>query len=195
MKTMIAAVLLTLASAAYAAPELGKPAPDFTLQDQNGKPVKLSDAKGKVVVLEWFNEGCPFVKKHYGSKNMQGLQKKYAKKGVVWYSIVTGKPGKEGYLTPEEAQDRLKTMGSKAILRDESGDVGRSYSAKTTPHMLVVGKKGELLYMGGIDDNASSNHEDIKGAKNFVAAALDETLAGKAVSTPSSRPYGCSVKY
>ncbi len=195
MKNLLAAVLLSLASAVHAAPSLGQPAPDFTLADQSGRPVKLSDAKGKVVVLEWFNEGCPFVVKHYGSNNMQGLQKKYGKKGVVWYSIVTGKKGKQGYLTPEEASARLKTMGSKAILRDESGDVGRLYSAKTTPHMFIVGKKGELLYMGGIDDNPSADPADIKGAKNYVAAALDETLAGKPVSTPSSRPYGCSVKY
>ncbi len=194
MKTVLAAVLL-LASAAHAAPQLGAPAPDFTLSDQSGKPVKLSDAKGKLVVLEWFNEGCPFVKKHYGSKNMQALQKRYARKGVLWYSIVTGKKGKEGYLTADEAKDRLKTMGSKAILRDESGDVGRLYGAKTTPHMFIVGKKGELLYMGAIDDTPSADPADIKTSKNFVAAALDESLAGKAVSTPSSTPYGCSVKY
>lgn len=195
MKIMLAAALLCLTAAAHAAPRLGKPAPDFTLTDQNGEAVKLSDSKGKLVVLEWFNEGCPFVKKHYGSKNMQGLQKKYAKKGVVWYSIVTGKKGKQGYLTPEEAQERLKGMGSKAILRDEKGDVGRLYSAKTTPHMYVIDKKGDLVYMGGIDDNPSADPADIKGARNHVAAALDEALAGKPVSTPSSAPYGCSVKY
>lgn len=195
MKTFLVAVLLSLSAAAQAAPELGKPAPDFTLADQSGKPVKLSDAKGKLVVLEWFNEGCPFVKKHYGSNNMQGLQKKYGKKGVVWYSIISSKEGKEGHLTPGEAADRLKKMSSKAILLDGNGDVGRLYSAKTTPHMFVVGKKGELIYMGGIDDNASADPADIKGAKNYVAAALDEALAGKPVTTSSSRPYGCSVKY
>lgn len=195
MKSMLAAALLCLTAAAHASPQLGKPAPDFTLSDQDGKPVKLADAKGKLVVLEWFNEGCPFVKKHYGSQNMQGLQKKYAKKDVVWYSIVTGKKGKQGYLTPEEAQDRLKDMGSKAILRDEKGDVGRLYSAKTTPHMYVIDKKGNLVYMGAIDDNPSADPADIKGARNHVAAALDEVLAGKPVSTPTSAPYGCSVKY
>lgn len=195
MKTMLAAALLCLTAAAHAAPQLGKPAPDFTLSDQDGKAVKLSDAKGKLVVLEWFNEGCPFVKKHYGSQNMQGLQKKYAKKDVVWYTVVTGKRGKQGYLTLEEAQDRLKGMGSKAILRDEKGDVGRLYSAKTTPHMYVIDKKGNLVYMGGIDDNPSADPADIKGARNHVAAALEEALAGKPVSTPTSAPYGCSVKY
>lgn len=194
MKMLIAALVL-LASAAHAAPQIGAPAPDFTLNDQDGKPVKLSDAKGKIVVLEWYNKGCPFVKKHYGSNNMQSLQKKYGKKGVVWYSIVSSKKGKEGYLDAAAAKAEMKATSAKAILNDETGDVGRLYSAKTTPHMFVVGKKGELLYMGGIDDNPSPNPEDIKGAKNFVAAALDETLAGKPVSTPSSRPYGCSVKY
>ncbi|MDP3544522.1 MAG: thioredoxin family protein [Elusimicrobiota bacterium] len=195
MRIMLAAVLLSLSAAAHAAPQLGKPAPDFTLADQDGKSVKLSDAKGKLVVLEWFNEECPFVKKHYGSKNMQGLQKKYAKKDVVWYTIVSSKPGKQGHLTAGEAADRLKGMSSKAILLDEKGDVGRLYSAKVTPHMYVIDKKGDLVYMGGIDDNPSADPADIKGARNHVAAALDEVLAGKPVSTPASAPYGCSVKY
>ncbi|MBI2788980.1 MAG: thioredoxin family protein [Elusimicrobia bacterium] len=195
MKTILAAVLLSLASAAHAAPELGKPAPDFTLSDQSGKPVKLSDSKGKFVVLEWFNEGCPFVQKHYGTRNMQGLQKKYGAKGVVWYTIVSSKEGKQGYLTPADASQRIKAMSSKAILLDGKGEVGRLYGAKTTPHLFVVDKKGTLIYMGGIDDNPSADPEDVKTAKNFVAAALDEAMAGKPVSTPSSRPYGCSVKY
>ena len=197
MKTSFVAVLLSLAVSVHAAPRLGEPAPDFTLSDQSGKPVKLSDSKGKLVVLEWFNKGCPFVRKHYGSKNMQGLQKKYAKKGVVWYTIVSSKAGKEGHLTAAEATAEMKSadMGSKAILLDEKGDVGRMYSAKTTPHMFVVDKKGALVYMGGIDDTASPDPADIKSSKNYVAAALDEAMAGKPVSTPSSPPYGCSVKY
>jgi len=195
MKTVIAAVLLSLAAAAHAAPRLGEPAPDFTLADQSGKAVKLSEAKGKFVVLEWFNEGCPFVKKHYRFNNMQGLQKKYGNKGVVWYSIISSNKGKQGHMTPAQASGKLKTMSSKAILLDESGDVGRLYGAKTTPHMFVVDKKGVLIYMGGIDDTPSADPNDIKNSKNYVAAALDEALAGKPVSTPSSSPYGCSVKY
>lgn len=197
MKTSFVAVLLTLAVAANAAPRLGEAAPDFTVSDQSGKPVKLSDAKDKLVVLEWYNKGCPFVRKHYDAKNMQALQKKYAKKGVVWYTVVTGKKGKEGHMTPAEAAAQMKTegMGSSAILLDESGDVGRLYSAKTTPHLFVIDKKGALIYQGGIDDKSSADSADIKGSKNFVAAALDETLAGKPVSTPSAAPYGCSVKY
>lgn len=195
MKMILVAVLMSLTAVAHAAPQLGQPAPDFTLSDQSGKPVKLSDAKGKLVVLEWFNEGCPFVKKHYGSKNMQGLQKRYAQKGVIWYSIISSKEGKQGHLTPAEATDRLKGMASKAILLDAKGDVGRLYSAKTTPHMFVIDKKGALIYAGAIDDTPSADPADIKGSKNFVAAALDEALAGKPVSTPSAPPYGCSVKY
>lgn len=197
MKTLFAAVLLSLAAAAHAAPELGRPAPDFTLADQTGKSVKLSDAKGKFVVLEWFNKGCPFVRKHYDSKNMQGLQKKSAKKGVVWYTIVSSKKGKEGHLTPAQAAAEMKSegMASKAILLDEKGEVGRLYGAKTTPHMFVVDKKGVLIYMGGIDDAPSTDQADVKTAKNFVAAALGEAMAGKPVSTPSAPPYGCSVKY
>jgi peroxiredoxin len=194
MKTILAAILL-LAASAHAAPELGKPAPDFTLENQDGKPVKLSDAKGKTVVLEWYNKGCPFVRKHYDSKNMQGLQKKYAKKGVLWYTIVTSAPGKEGHLSKEEAKQEKAALSSKALLLDEKGEVGRLYGAKTTPHMFVVDKKGAVVYMGAIDDKPSTDQADVKGAKNFVAAALDETLAGKPVSTPSSTPYGCSVKY
>ena len=195
MKLILAAVLLSLSSSAFAAPELGKPAPDFTLNDQSGKPVKLSAAKGKYVVLEWYNKDCPFVHKHYDSGNMQSLQKKYGKKGVVWYSIVTSKEGKEGHLTAAQAAKQLKKMSSKGILLDEKGEVGRAYEAKTTPHMFVVNPEGNLIYMGGIDDKASADAEDIKTSKNYVAAALDEAMAGKPVSTPSSRPYGCSVKY
>lgn len=195
MKTILTAVMLSLAVAAHAAPKLGASAPDFTLADQDGKSVKLSDAKGKFVVLEWFNEGCPFVKKHYGSNNMQSLQKKYGKKGVVWYTIVSSKKGKEGYLTPEAAREKKKAISSSAILLDPKGDVGRLYSAKTTPHMFVVDKDGKLIYMGGIDDTPSADPADIADSENFVAAALDEAMAGKPVSTPSSRPYGCSVKY
>lgn len=195
MKSILTAVILSLSVAAHAAPEIGKPAPDFTLTDHNGKSVKLSDAKGKFVVLEWFNEGCPFVQKHYGPRNMQGLQKKYGDKGVVWYTIVSSKAGKQGHLTPAQAKDRINAMSSKAILLDEKGTVGRLYGAKTTPHMFVVDKAGALIYMGAIDDNSSADSDDIATSKNYVAAALDEAMAGKPVSTPTSRPYGCSVKY
>lgn len=198
MKTALAAAALSLALAAHAAPELGKPAPNFSLPAQDGKTVTLAEQKGKWVVLEWFNRGCPFVARHYRSGNMQALQKKYAKKGVKWFSIVSSKEGKQGYLTAEAAKAQLKDdgMGSTAILLDPKGEVGRAYGAKTTPHMFVIDPKGNLMYMGAIDDNASAEHaEDIAKSRNHVAAALDEGLAGKKVSVGSSKPYGCSVKY
>jgi peroxiredoxin len=191
------ALVLAVALFAAAAPETGKPAPDFTLPGQDGKPVKLSSLKGSWVVLEWFNKDCPFVRKHYGSQNMQGLQKKYAAKGVKWLSIVSSKPGKQGHLTAAEAVAVMKEQGmsSTAVLLDPKGDVGRLYQAKTTPHMFVVDPKGALVFMGGIDDKATADPEDIKGARNHVAAALDEGMAGKKISVPTTKPYGCSVKY
>lgn len=188
---------LTLALAAHAAPELGAPAPDFSLPAHDGKTVKLSEQRGRWVVLEWFNKDCPFVRKHYGSKNMQGLQAKYAKKGVKWYAIISSKPGKQGHMTAGEAKAEHKAagMGATAILLDPKGDAGRAYAAKTTPHMFVIDPKGTLVYMGGIDDAPSADPADIPKSKNLVAAALDEALAGKPVTTGSSKPYGCSVKY
>ncbi|MDX6768963.1 MAG: thioredoxin family protein [Elusimicrobiota bacterium] len=194
---MMNALVLAVALFAAAAPETGKPAPDFTLPGQDGKPVKLSTLKGSWVVLEWFNKDCPFVRKHYGSKNMQGLQKRYAAKGVKWYSIISSKPGKQGHLTAKEAEGVLKDheMGSTAILLDPKGTVGRLYQAKTTPHMFVIDPKGTLVFMGGIDDKPTADAEDVPGARNHVAAALDEAMAGKKVSVPTTRPYGCSVKY
>lgn len=191
------ALVLAVALFASAAPETGKPAPDFTLPGQDGKPVKLSSLKGSWVVLEWFNKDCPFVRKHYGSQNMQGLQKKYAAKGVKWLSIVSSKPGKQGHLTAAEAVAVMKeqAMSSTAVLLDPKGDVGRLYQAKTTPHMFVVDPKGTLVFMGGIDDKATADSEDIQGARNHVAAALDEGMSGKKVSVPTTKPYGCSVKY
>ncbi len=191
------ALVLAVALFAAAAPETGKPAPDFTLPGQDGKPVKLSALKGSWVVLEWFNKDCPFVRKHYGSKNMQDLQKKYAAKGVKWLSVVSSKPGKQGHLTSAEAAAVLaeEGMSSTAILLDPKGDVGRLYQAKTTPHMYVVDPKGTLVFMGGIDDKPTADPKDIKGARNHVAAALDEGMAGKKISVPTTKPYGCSVKY
>lgn len=192
------AVAMSAASSVSAAGiDTGLPAPDFTLPAQNGKSVKLSKQKGSWVVLEWFNPGCPFVKKHYGSKNMQGLQKKYAAKGVKWFSIDSSAPGKEGHLTAKEAAETLKSleMGSTALLLDPKGDVGRLYGAKTTPHMFVIDPKGVLVFMGGIDDTPSTDPADIAKARNHVSAALDEAMAGKKVSVPTTKPYGCSVKY
>lgn len=194
MKTAFA-LLIALAVAAHA--DVGQPAKNFTLKSAVGKAVSLSDFKGKVVVLEWTNPGCPFVKKHYGSGNMQKLQKDATAKGVVWLSICSSAPGKQGNMSGEEAAKLAAENGSvpTAYLLDEDGKVGQLYGAKRTPEMYVINKEGTLVYHGAIDDKKTPDPADIAGAKNFVAAALDEVLAGKPVSTPQTEAYGCSVKY
>jgi glutathione peroxidase-family protein len=186
-----------LAATLMAAPEVGKPAPDFTLRDLSGKEHSLAEYKGKTVVLEWINFGCPFVKKHYGSQNMQKLQKETTGKGIVWLSICSSAPGKQGNETPGEAKTKLKEYGSSATayLVDEDGVVGHLYDAKTTPDMYIINPEGTLVYMGAIDDNNSPDPAVLPDSKNFVKAALDESLAGKPVSMPSTKSYGCSVKY
>ena len=195
MKLVIAAMILN-ATLAFGG-TVGKPAPDFSLPSSEGKKVKLSDYKGKTVVLEWLNHGCPFVRKHYDSKNMQQLQKKYSGKGVVWLSIISSAPGKQGHSSAAQAEADKKKNGASpsAIILDEKGEVGKLYGAKTTPHMYVVDAKGTLAYMGAIDDNSSADPEDVKTAKNYVSAALDSTMAGKKVETAQTESYGCSVKY
>jgi peroxiredoxin len=189
-------LLLGLASPAGAA-TVGAAAPDFQLKDATGKLVKLADFKGKHVVLEWTNPGCPFVVKHYGSQNMQGLQKEYTAKNVVWLSINSTAKGHYDYLEPAALTAKYKDWGSvqTAMLMDEAGNVGKAYAARTTPHMYVIDPAGKLVYAGGIDDKRSANPADVKDAKNFVRAALGESMAGKPVSTPTAAPYGCSVKY
>ena len=196
--SLISASLSFLAvSAASAAATVGQPAPAFALTDTNGKAVNLADYKGKTVVLEWHNPECPFVKKHYDSANMQGLQSKYTKDGVVWLAVSSTEPGHQDYKKPDVVNGILKTSKASptAYLMDDSGATGKSYGAKTTPHMYIISAQGTLVYAGGIDDKRSSNVADIKTAKNFVAAALDEIKAGKPVSVATSTPYGCSVKY
>jgi len=199
MKTIAksAVVLLSIIGTALAAPQTGQPAPEFTLTDSNGKSHKLSDFKGKFVVLEWLNHGCPFVVKHYGSGNMQGLQKEFTGKDVVWLSIVSSAPGKQGHMSPEDANKAKEEKGSAstAVLLDEDGTVGRLYDAKVTPHMFVVDPEGTLIYMGAVDDVKSTDAADIAGAKNYVKQALDEAMAGKPVSEPTTTAYGCPVKY
>jgi peroxiredoxin len=191
----IAGVFMT--ATAHAAPEAGKPAPDFSAVDSNGKTVKLSDFHGKTVVLEWTNDGCPYVKKHYGSGNMQSLQKDAAAKGIVWLTIVSSAPGKQGYVDGAGANGLTASRGAApaAVLLDAQGAVGHLYDARTTPHMFIVDKDGTLVYMGGIDGKPATEVADIPGAKNYVRAALDEIAAGKPVAEAVTRPYGCSVKY
>jgi peroxiredoxin len=176
---------------------VGAPAPTFTLTDAGGKTYSLTDFKGKYVVLEWVNFGCPFVRKHYDSGNMQKLQKFYTGKGVAWLSICSSAPGKQGYFEGKQLTERIareKSMAT-AYLVDKEGTVGQAYGAKTTPHMFIINPQGTLVYAGGIDDRPSTNREDIKGAVNYVREALDAALSGKPVKVSASRPYGCSVKY
>jgi len=188
---------LVMTATAFAAPETGKPAPDFSATDANGKTVKLSDYKGKTVVLEWTNNECPYVAKHYSSNNMQTLQKEAAAKGVVWLSIISSAPGEQGFVKGEQANalTKARRAAPSDVLLDPEGKVGHLYDARTTPHMFIVDAKGTLVYMGGIDDKATTNPSDIKTAKNFVRAALDNIAAGKPVENAVTRPYGCSVKY
>jgi peroxiredoxin len=189
--------LLLVTGTAMAAAVVGQPAPEVTLQDTNGKPTTLSSQKGKWVVLEWVNFDCPFVKKHYGSQNMQKLQKEYTGKGIVWYSINSSAAGKQGHFPADKVNEMIKERGAAATayLLDPDGKVGQSYGAKTTPHIFIVDPKGTVVYAGGIDDTPTSDPADIAKAKNYVKAGLDEALAGKALSISTSTPYGCSVKY
>ena len=157
----------------------------------------LADYRGKFVVLQWYNRDCPFIHKHYDSGNMQKLQDIYGKKGVIWFEILSSAPGKEGYMTAAEAQENRGKSGTKSIatLVDPEGTIGKLYAAKSTPHMFVIDPKGILIYQGAIDDHATADASDIPSSKNYVVAALDEAMAGKPVSNPSTRPYGCGVKY
>ena len=177
--------------------KLNESAPDFKLTDSNGSEHSLGDFTEKIVVLEWINYDCPFVEKHYNSKNMQSLQEKYTKEGIVWLAICSSNKGKQGNFSAEEINKRSKNHDAKftAYLIDEDGTVGKMYGAKTTPHMYIIDNSRMLVYAGGIDDKATTDTDDIKDSKNYVSAALDELLAGKEVSVQSSTPYGCSVKY
>jgi AhpC/TSA family len=176
---------------------VGEPAPDFTSMDSNGKNQRLSDYKGKYVVLEWHNQGCPYTKKHYESGNMQRLQKEWTGKGVIWLTVISSAPGTQGFVTPSQENDYLKQMGAapSAVLMDPGGSLGHLYGAKTTPHMYIIDPSGTLIYNGAIDDHPTSDAGDIKNSKNYVTSALTEALAGKPVTDSATRPYGCSVKY
>lgn len=178
-------------------PAIGSQAPDFSLTDTKGKTHALSDYKGRTVVLEWTSFGCPFVVKHYETGNMQALQKKWADKGVVWLSICSSAKGKEGNMTPAEWNKEIADTksASTAFLLDESGRTGKSYDAKTTPHMFVIDTKGTLVYKGAIDDKPTYKQSDVKSAKNYVDTALTEVMDGKPVGISSTESYGCSVKY
>ncbi|MFN3312331.1 MAG: redoxin domain-containing protein [Hyphomonas sp.] len=203
---MAAAVALTAggliaftAEASTPAAMIGQAAPDFTGVTSHGETVSLSDYAGKTVVLEWTNDGCPFVVKHYADpvNNMQTLQKSAAENDIVWLTIISSRSGEQGHATPARANELTETRGAAPahVILDESGDIGRLYAAKTTPHMFIVTPEGELVYDGAIDSVRSSRVADIEGADNYVAIALAELAAGEPVSTPVTQPYGCSVKY
>lgn len=185
-----------VAPAGYVAPAVGKAAPEFKAVDTYGKTHSLSQYRGQWVVLEWLNHQCPYVRKHYDNNAMQALQKKYEDK-VVWLSIVSSAPGNQGHFPNEKANELTKEKGAlpDAVLIDESGTVGRTYDARTTPHMFVINPQGTLMYMGGIDDKPSARAADLEGARPHVDIALQEAMAGKPVSVPTSKPYGCNVKY
>ncbi|MDB5105182.1 MAG: Peroxiredoxin [Fibrobacteres bacterium] len=187
----------TSAAAGVIAPRPGASAPDFTLPDAAGKNHSLSQYRGKWVVLEWVNYDCPFVKKHYGSGNMQKLQKASRDKGAVWLSINSSAPGKQGHFEGAELAKRMAEGKAQpdAYLLDPDGKVGMEYKAKTTPTMFVINPEGKVVYAGAIDDKASTDQEDIATAKNYVQAALDAGMAGKTVETASTQSYGCGVKY
>ena len=202
---MAAAVALTagalIASTAEAEPgaEPGQPAPEFTGIDSNGAEVSLSDFAGKRVVLEWTNDGCPFVRKHYAEPpaNMQGLQADAAMDDVVWLSVISSAPGKQGHVDGEGANALSESRGATPahVILDPSGEIGRLYEAKTTPHMFVIDEAGTIVYEGAIDSKRSAKVEDIETAENYVTAALDSLEAGTPVAQPYAKPYGCSVKY
>ena len=196
MKTALAIAATAISTSVLATATPGLPAPGFTLTDLSGKPVNLADYKGRTVVLEWHNFECPFVQKHYRSGNMQSLQKKYAN-DVVWLAVSSTARTASDYIEPAKISKQLgefKAMPAR-FLMDEQGTVGSAYGAKTTPHMYIIDGTGKVVYNGAIDDKRSTDVADVKTAKNYVVAALDEMKAGKPVSVASTTPYGCSVHY
>lgn len=199
---MFARIALVLVAATMAAPvwsvvRVGEPAPDFTGTDSYGETLRLSDLRGEVVVLEWTNHDCPYVRKHYGSGNMQAQQRQATAGGAVWLSVISSAPGKQGHVTAAQANALTAQRGAAptAVILDPEGTIGRLYGAKTTPHMYIVDAEGTLRYMGGIDSIVSADPADIPRATQYAQRALEEILVGDPVSTPVTRPYGCSVKY
>lgn len=186
-----------LVKAANTGAMVGEPAPDFTLTDSKGVSHSLSSFKGKYVVLEWINFDCPFVKKHYGSGNMQELQKKFTDQGVVWLSICSSAKGNQGHYSNDEINEMVTKQNGKqtAYLIDEEGKVGRMYNARTTPNMYVIDPQGKLIYAGAIDDDTSADPNAAKKAKNYVVSAIDKSKAGQKIDPETSKPYGCAVKY
>ena len=194
---MVVIIMAIAILPAKAAVEIGKPAPAISATDIHGNEFNLDDHKGKIVVLEWFNKGCPFVQKHYDSGNMQQLQQDAAAQDIAWVTIISSAEGKQGYVTDEEGLADLERYNAAptTLIRDVSGEIGTAYDAKTTPHMFVIDAKGNVAYAGAIDSNSSANPDTIESAENYVTAAIDSLQAGESVATTTTSPYGCAVKY
>lgn len=190
-------LVVSLATAAAAQARIGASAPEFTATDSHGKTHSLDEYRGKYVVLEWHNHDCPYTRKHYRSGNMQSLQKEWTAKGVAWFTVISSAPGEQGYVTASQENAYMAKMSADptAALLDPSGKLGHLYDAKTTPDMYIINPSGKLIYAGAIDNRATPDEDDIKGADNYVNDALTEAMDGKQVATPYTRPYGCSVKY
>jgi hypothetical protein len=195
--TMLVALVLCAVPSLIWAAKVGEAAPEFTATASNGKTFRLSDYRGKYVVLEWHNNGCPYVGKHYNSGNMQRLQKQWTSRGVVWFTILSSAPGKQGYVTASEENEYLAKMQAAptAALLDPTGEIGHLYEAKTSPQMVAINPQGVVIYSGAVDDKPTTDMQDVPNATNYVSLALEEAMAGKQVQTAATRPYGCSVKY
>ena len=195
-RSLLAVTLAIFSLPAFAVPS-GSLAPDFKATDSNGQTHTLSEYRGKYVVLEWANQGCPYDRKHYLSGSMEAQQKEWTAKGIVWLSVLSSAQGEQGYVTPAEENAYLKTMHATptAALLDPEGNIGHLYGAKTTPHIFVIDPTGKLIYQGAIDDKPTTEQADLKGARNYLNEALTASMSGKPVPVESTRPYGCSVKY
>jgi hypothetical protein len=195
--TAIIGITFVARGAAVQPAKVGEPAPAFAGRDTKGRMHSLSGCKGRWVVLEWHNSGCPYVRKHYGTGNMQKLQRTWTAKGVVWLTVISSAPGMQGHVTGPEADafTRAAKAAPTATILDPAGVIGRDYDARTTPHMFVINPQGRLVYSGAIDDRPSTDPADVPGGVDYVSKALTEAMAGRPVSRPSTRPYGCSVKY
>src|SRR5271169_240789 len=194
---MIVVLMLCAVPLLIAAAKVGDDAPEFTATASDGKSYRLADYRGKYVVLEWHNNGCPYVGKHYKSGNMQRLQKQWTGRSVVWFTIISSAPGKQGYVTASEENAYLVEMQAAptAALLDPTGEIGHLYDAKTSPQMVVINPQGIVIYDGAIDDKPTTDLGDVPVATNYVSLALEQAMAGKKIETPATRPYGCSVKY
>jgi alkyl hydroperoxide reductase subunit AhpC len=195
--TMLVALVPCAVPPPIWAAKVGEAAPEFTATASNGKTFRLSDYRGKYVVLEWHNNGCPYVGKHYNSGNMQRLQKQWTSRSVVWFTILSSAPAKQGYVTASEENEYLAKMQAAptAALLDPTGEIGHLYDAKTSPQMVVINPQGLVIYSGAVDDKPTTDLQDVPNATNYVSLALEEAMAGKQVQTAATRPYGCSVKY